>query len=65
MAVWEFVLQLPIQPVLITTDVVSPNLDQGKVYNIMRYNFVSYLRQVGGFLRVLRFPPPIKLTATI
>jgi hypothetical protein len=23
------------------------------------------LRQVGGFLRVLRFPPPIKLTATI
>ena len=27
--------------------------------------FVSVLRQVGGFLRVLRFPPPIKLTATI
>ena len=26
--------------------------------------FVSYLRQVKGFLRVLRFPPPIKLTAT-
>jgi hypothetical protein len=26
--------------------------------------FVSVLRQVGGFLRVLRFPPPIKLTAT-
>jgi hypothetical protein len=26
---------------------------------------VSDLRQVGGFLRVLRFPPPIKLTATI
>jgi hypothetical protein len=25
-------------------------------------NFVSNLRQVGGFLRVLRFPPPIKLT---
>jgi hypothetical protein len=23
------------------------------------------LRQVGGFIRVLRFPPPIKLTATI
>jgi hypothetical protein len=23
------------------------------------------LRQVGDFLRVLRFPPPIKLTATI
>jgi hypothetical protein len=27
--------------------------------------FVSGLRHVGGFLRVLRFPPPIKLTATI
>ena len=26
---------------------------------------VSDLRQIGGFLRVLRFPPPIKLTATI
>ena len=27
--------------------------------------FVRVLRQVGGFLWVLRFPPPIKLTATI
>jgi hypothetical protein len=27
--------------------------------------FVSDLRRVDGFLRVLRFPPPIKLTATI
>jgi hypothetical protein len=27
--------------------------------------FVNDLRQVGGFLRVLLFPPPIKLTATI
>ena len=27
--------------------------------------FISDLRQAGGFLRVLRFPPPIKLTATI
>jgi hypothetical protein len=27
--------------------------------------FVSDLRQVGGFLRVLRFLPPIKLTATL
>jgi hypothetical protein len=27
--------------------------------------FVSDLRQVGSILRVLRFPPPIKLTATI
>jgi len=27
--------------------------------------FVSHLRQIGGFLRVLRFPPPIKVIATI
>jgi hypothetical protein len=27
--------------------------------------FVSALRQVDGFLLVLRFPPPIKLTATV
>ena len=27
--------------------------------------FVSDLRQVGGFVRILRFPPPIKLTVTI
>jgi hypothetical protein len=27
--------------------------------------FVSDLREVDGFLRVLRFPPPIKRTATI
>ena len=28
-------LRLPIQSVSITTDVVSSNLDQGEVYNIM------------------------------
>ena len=27
--------------------------------------FVSDLRQVGGFLRVIRFPPSIKLTPTM
>jgi hypothetical protein len=39
----------------------------GEVYLIQHYviMFVSDLRQVDGFLRVLRFPPPIKLTATI
>ena len=35
----------------------------GDVYSIQHYviNFVSDLRQVGGFLRALLFPPPIKL----
>jgi hypothetical protein len=39
----------------------------GQVYVIQHYviKFVSDLRQVGGFLRILRFPPPIKLIATI
>jgi hypothetical protein len=34
----------------------------GEVYSIQHYmiKFASDLRQVGGFLRVLRFPPPIK-----
>jgi hypothetical protein len=39
----------------------------GEAYPIQYYviKFVSDLRQVDGFLRVLRIPPPIKLTATI
>jgi len=39
----------------------------GEVYSIQHYviKFVSDLRQVSGFLRVLLFPPPIKLTAMI
>ena len=52
------------QSVPIATDVVSSNLDQGEVYNTV-ITFVSDLRHVGGFLRVLRFPPSIKLTSTI
>jgi len=47
--------------------VVSSNPVHGEVYSIQHYmiKFVSDLRQVCGFLRVLKFPPPIKLTATI
>jgi hypothetical protein len=39
----------------------------GEVYSIQHYviKFVSDWRQVCGFLWVLRFPPPIKLTTTI
>jgi len=33
--VWWLDLQLPMQSVPITTDIVSSNLNQGKVYNIM------------------------------
>jgi hypothetical protein len=34
-------------------------------YNAYVIKFASDLRQVGGFLRVRRFPPPIKRIATI
>ena len=63
--VWLLDLQLPTQPVPITTNVNS-NLAHGEVYAIKHFviKFVSDLRQVGGFLGVLPFPPPIKLTAT-
>ena len=38
-----------------------------KVYSIHHYviKFVSDLRQVRGFFRMLKFSPPIKLTTTI
>jgi hypothetical protein len=51
----------------IATKVVSSNPVPCEVYSIQRYaiKFVSDLRQVGGFLWILRFPPPIRLTAKI
>ena len=46
---------------------VIENPTLGKVYSIQHYviKFVSDLRQVCGFLRALRFPPPIKVSTTI
>ena len=60
-------LQLSVQPVPITIKVVTLNPSHGEVYSIQYYviKFVSDLLQVAGFLWVLRFPPPIKLTAMI
>jgi len=56
-------LQLPVQSVHITAKVVRSNPVHGEVYSIQNYmiKFVSDLRQVGGFLMILRFSPPIKL----
>jgi hypothetical protein len=62
--VWQMDLQLPMQSVTITTDVVNSNLDQCEVYNCV-IKFVSDLQYVGGFLRVLGFPPPTKRTSMI
>ena len=56
--VWQLDLQLTMQSVLITTDVVGSSLAQDEEYNIV-IEFISDLRQVSGF------PPPVKLTATI
>ena len=65
MIAWQLDLQLPVRSVHIPTKVVKSNPAQSEVYSIQHYviKFVSDLRQVGGFLRALRFPPSIKLTA--
>ena len=61
---WKLDFQLPVQSVPITTNVAISNTVHGEVYSIQQYviQFVSDLRQVGGFLR---FSPPITLTTTI
>ena len=48
-------------------NLVSYNVHCQSLGSIQHYviKFVSDLRQVSGFLQVLRFPPPIKQTATI
>jgi hypothetical protein len=62
--VWWMDLQLPMQSVPITTD---SEFESRSGLGVQHYviKFVSDLRQVGGFLQVLWFPPQIKLTATI
>jgi len=51
----------------ITTKLVRSDHVHSEIYSIQHYviKFVSDLRQDGGFLRVIRFPPPIKLTTSI
>jgi hypothetical protein len=60
-------LQLSVQSMPITTNVVSSNPVHGEVYSVQHHviKFVIDLRQVGGFLWVPRFPPLIKLIGTI
>ena len=57
--VWYLDLQLPVQ---LVPSVMSSNPVYGEVYSIQQYviQFVSNFRQVGGFLLVLRFSPPIQ-----
>ena len=55
------------QSVPITTNVVSSNPAQARSTLIQHYviKIISDLRQVNVFLRVLQFPPPIKLSHNI
>jgi len=57
---WLFDLQLPVQSVHITIKVVSSNAVHGEAYSMQHYviKFDSDMRKVGGFHRVLQFPPP-------
>ena len=60
-------LQLPMQPVPVTTNVVSSNTAQCEVYSIQYsvIKVVNDLRQVDVFHSLLPFHTPLKLTATI
>ena len=64
LVVWLLDLQLQMQPVHITTKVRIPLM--GEVLDTtVCVIFINDLWQVGAFLRVLRFPLPIKLIVTI
>ena len=65
--IWYLDLQLPVLSVPIITKVVNSNPINSEVSSIQHYviKFISDFGQVGGFLWIFRFPPPIKLTATI
>ena len=67
MIIWQLDIQLPEQLVPITINVASSNPADDEVYSKQHYviKFVIDLWQVGGFLWVLWFPPPIKLTTLI
>jgi len=63
---WTFYQHLVVQSVPVTTKVVSSNIAHGEDYSIQHViKFVSDLRKVVGFLRILRFLLSIKLNATI
>jgi len=55
--IWSLDLQLPIQSLSIITNVLGSISAHCEVYLIQHYviKFVNDLRQVGGFLLVLRF----------
>jgi hypothetical protein len=60
-------LKLPVKLMHTTTNVGSSDPTHDGVYSVQHcvVKFVSDLRQVDIFLRVPRFPPPIKMTGKI
>ena len=60
-------LHLPMHVIPIIAQGVSFTLVHGEVYSIQLYviKFVTELWQVGGFLMIVYFPPPVKGTTTI
>ena len=60
-------LMLPVQTLPITNKAASSNPAHGEVYSIQHIviKLISDWWQVGGFLRVLRFPPHKKTDNTI
>ena len=67
MIVWLLDLTLHMQYMSLTTNVASSNPAHGEMYSIQHYviKFVSDMRQVGSFHRILWLPPLIKLTTMI
>ena len=57
------ILQFIIKKMSICTLMFESRSGRGVHHYVIK--LVSDLRQISGFLRVLRFTPPIKLTATI
>ena len=57
-------LQIPVQSVAITCNVVTSNPAHGEVFSI-QYYIIKLSVTFGSFLPVLRFPPPKKVTAMI
>jgi len=55
------------QSVVFSTNLLISKPVRGEVYSIQHYviKFFSDFPLVGGFLRVLRFPTPLNLTATL
>jgi len=65
MIVWQVDLQLPVQSVHITSNVVISNPANGEVYSIQHYVIKFVTVTCNSLVVFSGFPPPIKLAVTI